>query len=164
MSWRNKLAGEVEDPMVAEALRNFKASVDAWSDAAYHRPRRVASPMRLAVASWRLVATLAMGCMLVAGTVTATVVERHHQQELARQAAIKASAQRAANEHAATAQPAKANIQAPNVKTDAHAKRGAAIASEDDADLLANVDSDVSRQVPAAMDPLAQLMNGNGSN
>ncbi len=161
MSWRNKLAGEVDDPMVAEALRNFKASVDAWSDAAYSRPRLAASPVRQ---GWRLAATLAMGCMLVAGGVTAAVVERHHQQELARQAAIKAAAQKATLEHAASAQSADANVRVPNVRTDAASQPAAASATDEDADLLATVDSDVSREIPAAMDPLAQLMNENGLN
>ena len=43
MSGRDKLAGRVaeecDDPVVAGALRHFKASVDAWSGAAYSRPR-----------------------------------------------------------------------------------------------------------------------------
>jgi hypothetical protein len=155
-----KLAGETEDPMLAEALRNFKSSVDAWSEAAYRRPRAVFTTARH---TWRLALTAAMGCLLVAGTVTAVVVERH-QQAFVRQAAIKAAAQRAANEHAAPAQPAKATTQAPNIKSDARTKPSPASDSEQDADLLANVDSDVSRQVPAAMEPLAQLMNWNGSN
>jgi hypothetical protein len=34
-------------------------------------------------------------------------------------------------------------------------------ASTDDEDLLAKVDSDVSREVPSAMEPLAQLMSEN---
>ncbi|MGD0157411.1 MAG: hypothetical protein ABSB50_15045 [Terracidiphilus sp.] len=161
MSWRNKLAGEVDDPMVAEALRNFKASVDAWSDAAYSRPRAGFTAARR---TWRLAATLAMGCLLVAGSVTAAVVERHHQQELAHEAAIKAAAQKAALEPAPAAQPADSNVQVPNVRTDAAAQPAAASATNEDADLLATVDRDVSREVPAAMDPLAQLMNENGSN
>jgi len=32
-------------------------------------------------------------------------------------------------------------------------------AGESDQDLLANVDSDISRAVPAAMEPLAQMMD-----
>ena len=34
---------------------------------------------------------------------------------------------------------------------------------QQDEDLLATVDSDVSRGVPAAMEPLAQLMDDNGT-
>jgi hypothetical protein len=37
-------------------------------------------------------------------------------------------------------------------------------AADADEDLLATVDNDVSRQVPAAMEPLAQMMDGDGSN
>ncbi len=39
MNFRDKLAGEMDDPVLTQALKNFKASVDAWSDAAYSRPR-----------------------------------------------------------------------------------------------------------------------------
>jgi hypothetical protein len=36
--------------------------------------------------------------------------------------------------------------------------------AQEDESLLATVDSDVSRSVPAAMEPLAQLMDDNGTN
>jgi hypothetical protein len=169
MILKDKLAGEVEDPLIAEALRNFKSSVDAWSDAAYCRPRAAITTARH---TWRLAATVAMGCVLVAGSVTA-VVDRHHKQELARQATIKAAAQKAASENANAAQPvdAKAPVAIaasqpgePGVQADAGARPAAAGAAEEDSDLMAKVDRDVSREVPAAMDPLAQLINGNGSN
>ena len=39
MNFRDKLAGEIDDPALAQALEHFKASVDAWSAAAYSRPR-----------------------------------------------------------------------------------------------------------------------------
>ena len=39
----------------------------------------------------------------------------------------------------------------------------AANAATKDQDLLATVDSDVSREVPAAMEPLAQLMDEDGA-
>ncbi len=37
-------------------------------------------------------------------------------------------------------------------------------AANSDENLLATVDNDVSRQVPAAMEPLAQMMDSDGSN
>ena len=54
--------------MLAEALRNFKASVDAWSEAAYSRPRTVAATKRH---SWRLAAGWALGCVLAFGCLAA---------------------------------------------------------------------------------------------
>jgi hypothetical protein len=62
--------------------------------------------------------------------------ERHHQRELAKIAAA---------EQAARQQKLEAEQRA----------------SKEDEDLLAKVDSDVSREVPSAMEPLAQLMTEN---
>lgn len=134
MNWNQKLAGE-DDPEVAQALRNFKASVDAWSETAMSRPRAV----RTVSHSWRLAASWALGCVVAAGTLTGSVIERQHQHEVARVAATKAAAQKAAQEQQAAAQD-----------LTIHANQ----------DLLANVDVDISRAVPAAMEPLAQLMDG----
>ncbi|MGA9060181.1 MAG: hypothetical protein WB341_00815 [Terracidiphilus sp.] len=140
MSWKDKLAGEIEDTVVAEALENFKASVDAWSEAAYSRPR---AGVRMARHSWRLATSWALGCVLAAGSLAGWMAERHHRQELARIAAVQAAAQKAAQERAAALQSAAAN------------------AAAKDEHLLATVDSDVSREVPEAMEPLAQLMDDN---
>ena len=155
MSWRDKLAEEIEDPMVTDALENFKASVDAWSDAAYRQPRRVVKAARH---NLRLAASLALGCMLAAGSLAGGLYERHHQRELARISAIKAAEQKAALEHAAPEKPAKT---ATVAKRQPSSVRKAANENED---LLASVDSDVSRQVPAAMEPLAQMMVDSGTN
>jgi len=158
MNLRGKLAGEIEDPVVAEALNNFKASVNAWSEAAYNRPRTAVNPARF---GWRLAAGLALGCVLVAGAAAGAVHQRYQRLELARIAAIKAAAQKTAQERAAVRQsaPASAPIEAAARPTPAHAK-----AKEEDSNLLATVDSDVSREVPAAMEPLAQLVEENGTN
>jgi hypothetical protein len=133
MSWNNRLAGE-DDPEVARALRDFKASVDAWSDVAWNRPRTVKAARR----SWRMAAGWALGCVVAAGTVAGAAYERQHRQEIARIAAARAAAQRAAQQKLAAEQE---------------------LASQTDQDLLANVDNDISRAVPAAMEPLAQLMD-----
>ena len=65
---------------------------------------------------------------------------------------------RLAAEQRVTATPVATNIAA--------GRRPAAVkrAINTDEDLLATVDNDVSRQVPAAMEPLAQIMDGDGSN
>jgi hypothetical protein len=133
MNWDHKLAGE-DDPEIAQALRNFKASVDAWSEAEMSRPRTVRTVRR----SWRLAASWALGCVVAAGTLAGAVYERQLQHEQARIAAAKAAAQKAAQEQQSVAQD---------------------LATQTDQDLLANVDKDISRAVPAAMEPLAQLMD-----
>jgi hypothetical protein len=71
--------------------------------------------------------------VLVAGSVSGGVHERHQRQEQARIAA----AQEAARQRVAAEQRAK-----------------------DEEELLAKVDSEVSQEVPSAMEPLAQLMAG----
>jgi hypothetical protein len=83
--------------------------------------------------SWRLAVGLAMGCTLVAGGVSGGVYERHQKQEAARDAA---QAKVADQQRLVAAEKAR----------------------QDEEDLLAKVDSDVSRETPSAMEPLAQLM------
>jgi uncharacterized membrane protein len=83
--------------------------------------------------------------VLAAGSLAGAVYEHHHLQELARMAAIEAAAQKARQ----------ARLEAE--------KSVAANAVTKDQDLLATVDSDVSREIPAAMEPLAQLMDDNGN-
>jgi len=125
--------GQILDAELAQVLGNFRLSVHAWSEAAYSRPRRaLAAAPRYRV--WRLAAGWALGCVLVAGAVSGGVQVRHHkQQELARIAALK---QAEATDRLRLAQEEK----------------------DRDEELLAKVDSDVSREVPSAMEPLAQLM------
>jgi hypothetical protein len=173
----DKLAGksfpsEIDDPIVADpvmsgALKHFKASVDAWSEAAYSRPRFYESrfnesrpAVRTAQHSWRLAASWALGCLLVAGSLAGGLYEHHQRQEAARVAEMKAAEQRMrlAAEQRVTPMPVATNIATKRQPT--AVKR----AVNTDEDLLATVDNDVSRQVPAAMEPLAQMMDGNGSN
>jgi predicted nucleic acid-binding Zn ribbon protein len=124
---------DFEDAEFEEALKNFKSSVHAWSDAAYSRPRTVAREVR--VRSWRLAAGWALGCVLVAGSVSGGLMERHYRAELARIAAQQRAVEQARQ---LQQQQARAKIT--------------------DEVLLADVDSAVSRQVPDAMEPLAQMM------
>jgi hypothetical protein len=134
------LAGEIDDPVVAQALKNFKASVDAWSEAAMSRPRTV----RTARHSWRLASGWALGCVLAVVSLTGGLFEHQHRQELARTAAQQRAERIAQQQTAAANQPAASGAVA-------------------DQDLLATVDSDISREVPAAMEPLAQLMDDTGT-
>jgi hypothetical protein len=122
-----------QDVELEQALKNFKSSVLAWSDAMYSRPRTVAREVRLQ--NWRLALGWALGCVLVAGSVSGGLLERNHRQEVARIAAERRAAE-----------------QLRQVR-----QQQAAMVSDEV--LLADVDSDVSRQVPSAMEPLAQMMD-----
>jgi hypothetical protein len=169
MNWQQDKAGESleMDLELEQALTHFKASMDAWSDHAMSRPRTAA---KLAVRrTWRLATGWALACVVLLGSLAVGVHAVVHRQELARQAAQKEAAQRAVAAQPAaqptSAQPvsAQSGKKAPSatvrkVNTGAQDNAG----NQDDA-LLASVDSDVSRQVPAAMEPLAQLMDDNGS-
>jgi hypothetical protein len=76
---------------------------------------------------------VALGCTLVVGGVSGGVYERHQRQEAAR---VAAEAQAAEQQRLVAAEKAR----------------------QDEEDLLAKVDSDVSREAPSALEPLAQLM------
>jgi len=121
------LHSESQDPIFDEALRNFKLSVDAWSEAAFStRPVAESLPRR----NWRPAAAWALGCALVASSVSGAVYQRHERQIEAKRDAAKLVEQQ---------------------------KQAADRQAVEEEDLLASVDSDVSRQVPSAMEPLAQM-------
>jgi hypothetical protein len=120
------------EPEVREALGDFKASVNAWSEAMMSRPREVKAPARM---NWSLVTKWALGCAVFAGTVSGGVYENHRQQQ-----AAKAEAARIAE----------------------HQREMAAQRAKDD-ELMAKVDSDVAREVPSALEPLASLMDDSGN-
>jgi uncharacterized protein HemX len=131
MSLSEKDSGVSEglEPLLDEALKNFRMSVCAWSEAELSRERTVVKVVRRR--SWRLAVGWALAGVLVAAGASGGVYE-HHQQELR----IAAAAQQAEQQQAARELQARA---------------------EED-DLLAKVDSDISQEVPSAMEPLAQLM------
>ena len=119
---------DLSDAELEQALGNFRKSVNAWSDAELSRPRTVQAARR---ASWRPAAGWALGCLLVVGGASAGIHERSARVERARFAAQ----QQAEHELQLAAQKAR-----------------------EDEELLAKVDTLVSKEVPAAMEPLAQLM------
>lgn len=123
---------EAFDPALKQALGDFKASVHAWSDAMYARPRSVSKAV--VRKSWQLAAGWSLAALLIAGTMSGGYYE-HRQQVVA--------AQRAAERAAAQERQA--------------ALERAQKQAEEDEEMLATVDSTVSREVPAAMEPLAQL-------
>jgi hypothetical protein len=140
MNWKPKLTSRAEepadlealDPALKQALGDFKASVRGWSDAAYNRPRTAQS--MVVRRSWRLAAGWSLAAVLLAGTASGGFYE-HHKLVVAAQIA---AAQKAEQERQAAAQRARDEAQ-----------------HEDD--ILASVDKDISREVPSAMEPLAQL-------
>jgi cytochrome c-type biogenesis protein CcmH/NrfG len=131
MSLTDKWMDEELDPELEQALRSFRASVHAWSEAELSRPRAATTWTAVHKRSWRLAAGVALAAVLTVGGVSGGMYERHRQQERAAIAARAAEQQRLA---------------------------AAQQAREEEEDLLAKVDSDVSRSVPSAMEPLAQLM------
>ncbi len=125
---KEQAAWEAQEPALRQALDDFKASVHAWSEAAANRPRT----LREAVVrrTWRLAAGWALASLLIAGAASGGLYERHHQQELARIAAQREAA---------------------------HQRELAAERAEATEKMLASVDSDVSQEVPDALEPLAAL-------
>jgi len=122
---------DVQDQELELALKDFKSSVHAWGEAAYSRPRTLAA--RVPHGSWRLASGWALGCLLVAGSVSGGLFQRHHRIEVA---------QVAAEQRAAEQQRQARELESAKMTDEA---------------LLAGVDSDVSRQVPSAFDPLTQM-------
>lgn len=118
------------DPTLQAALLDFRDTVHAWSENEHARPRRVVQPATRHGLTRRSLAW-ALGLIVAVGAGSGAVYERHHQLELAKQ-----EAQRQAEQQRVIAQK--------------HAQ-------ETDL-LLANIESDVSREVPSAMEPLAQMM------
>ncbi len=120
-----------QDPMLQAVLQDFRASIHAWSDATYHTKSLVLSegPRRTL---WNQSLAWSLSLVLAIGVASTGAYEYHHR-ELARQAAaqreVEHQRQLALEEHAREVD-----------------------------ELLAKVDSDVSQEVPNAMEPLASLM------
>jgi len=120
-----------QDPELEAVLKDFRASVHAWSDKTYRRRALVLSPTPRRTL-WNRSLAWALSLVLMAGVAT-TGLNQYHQSQLARQARIQHEVE-----------------QRRQLAQQQHAR-------EVD-DLLARVDSDVSREVPSAMEPLATLM------
>jgi hypothetical protein len=126
----NELAQfEAQESELKQVLADFRSSVHAWGESAFSQPRTGAKAAPHWI--WKRVVGWALGLVLVVGGISGGVYERQHLQEMARVAAARqAEQQRLAAEQRA----------------------------REEEDLLAKVDSDVSREVPRAMEPLALLM------
>ena len=121
------------DPMLESALLDFRASVHAWSDAEYHRARPAVAAVTQRIGWQRAVAWI-LSLVLSFGILGAAAYQRHKVNVIARQhqQQIEQEQQRLLAEQQA----------------------------RETEELLANVDTDISREVPAAMEPLAELMAG----
>ena len=124
-------AMEALDPTLKQALGEFKASVHAWSEAELHRPRTVRQTV--VHRTWRLAAGWSLAGLLLMGTLGGGLYERHQGQIRAEAAAREAAHQREVAEQQAREQEQK------------------------EEEILASVDTEVSSEVPNAMEPLAIL-------
>ena len=149
MRFAKKNSLEAEEAELQQALQNFRQSVHAWSEAEYARPRSL-KPATIHH-TWKWALTWAMGCVLAIGGLGVGLYE-HHQQMAAKGEAQQGQHQQMA---ASTAPPAAVKAPAAEVAVQQVAEVETA---EPESSLLAAVDSDVSRQVPSAMEPLAELM------
>jgi len=130
-----KLPGQANDaemlePELREALGDFKLSVEAWGEAMMSRPRAAKAPART---NWSAVTKWALGCVVFAGTVSGGLYQNHKQLEAQK-------------------------IEAARIAEQQRAIEAAKVPQADEEDLMADVDSDVARQVPSALEPMATLM------
>lgn len=130
-----KLTGHADDPEtlepeLREALDNFKLSVNAWSESMMSHPREAKAPART---NWSAVTKWALGCVVFAGTVSGGVYQNHRQLEAQK-------------------------VEAARIAEQQHEMEAAKLAKADQDDLMAEIDSDVARQVPSALEPMATLM------
>ena len=122
------------DPVLKQAIDDFRTAVHAWSDEAYNRPR--AAHREVTHRTRRLTVGWTLASLLLAGTLAGGVYE--HRRETAEQAA-------AARDALLQRQLAARQAQQEQAQQD------------QDEEILASVDTAVSREVPRAMEPLAAL-------
>jgi len=120
-----------------QALGEFRSSVKAWGEATLRQPMAVTAPATRVLA-WRGRLAWAMGFLLAMGATSGAIYENHHQRVLAWQA------------------------QQQEMRVQRQRAQAAERAAEMD-QLMANVDRDVSQEVPDALEPLAQMMTESGS-
>ena len=90
---------EIAEAGMEDALRNFRSSIHAWSEAEFVRPRAVLHPEHRR--AWRRATAWALGCVLAAGTLSAGLYDHHSHDRLARTVAQQMIAQRMAAQRAA---------------------------------------------------------------
>jgi hypothetical protein len=161
MNWLGKKTAESSleeleamDPVLKQALGEFRESVHAWSEAELARPRTVhVAEHRVG----RVALGWGMAGVLLAGGLSAGVMLTHQRQQAAANAPVQVVVH-PQEQTAAVTEPAAAKADEPRV-----AATGAVTPTEQEEPLLVSVDSAVSRTVPSAMDPLVELSNENGT-
>ena len=131
MKTETKINTEQQDAVFEEAMSHFRQSIHAWSDAEFSKPRTVAAlPSRVSL--YRLAAGWAMTLVLAVGLAGGGVYKYHaHQQMLEAVAAQKIEQDRQ------VAQQKEQKVREAEA-------------------VLADVQLAVSREVPSALDSLAQ--------
>jgi uncharacterized protein HemX len=137
-------AHEVGDPVLDQALRNFRSSVHAWSEAVYCQPHQV---VPVHIVSWRGISAWALALVLAVGIAVGGFYGHNHRQSGT-----------AAADAAQTRKPAESQPVMSEANPRTTAVPAVAEPVRSDNEELAKVDSDVSRMVPTAMEPLAQMM------
>lgn len=145
-------SGGAENPLDPDdemrlVLDDFRMSVHAWSEAAYHRPRKISAAEHRV---WRRTLAWALGCVMAVGVLLTGIYplrQKSQPEQTARVAVVQAPEE----------------VAKPAVQTPVQAPVQVAVNTQEDESWMTKVDSDVSRQVPAAMEPLAQLLNENES-
>ena len=142
------------DPVLKQALGDFKASVHVWSEAEFVRPR-AAHPATHGLRRWALGWSLAG--VLLAGGVSGVVIVGHHWRQDPPVATVHGVQQ--------PVQPTTLQTQPMVASAGGQVTgKGASVKQESqDEELLASVDSAVSRTVPSAMDPLVDLGTESGT-
>ena len=176
MNWNADKRSEPElEPELQQALRNYRASVVAWSEAEYGRPRQIAVSAR--VFGWRFAWAGALGCVLAAGTLAGLYLHQRGMEQAIQHLAgagtavntamnteppTAVQAADAGNDEQQIAQAAEDVASVENFLTRedlrARSEVQAGTGERTDEELLAGVNSDLIRQVPRAMEPLAHLM------
>lgn len=153
MNYENNKSHEAEEAELKQVLQNFRESVHAWSEAEYARPRTLKA--MTAHHTWKWALTWATGCVLAMGGLGVGIYEHQRQQ------AADDSGRKQEQQKQVTASAAQPRAAENSSGAEASARQTVkAETAEPEFNLLAAVDSDVSRQVPSAMEPLAQLMEG----
>jgi hypothetical protein len=152
------------DPELQAALADFRQNVNAWSDAVASRPRMAVRSVQ--ALRWRLALGSALGCLLVAGSISA-VVARYRGGEQAQKAPASHAAEPAARQLASAATGSVQNDEADAAARDLLAIERMLTSQEaveeqesrvgSDEQLLVAVNTDLKRQIPQVMEPLAQL-------
>jgi hypothetical protein len=132
-------SGEMLEPELRDALVNFKSSVDAWSDAMMSdammsRPQQTVKEPA-ATPGWGAM-KWALSCAVFIATVSGGVYQNHRLLENAKVEAARVAEQQ---------------------------REVAVQRAKEEEDLMAKVDSDVAREVPSALEPLASLMRDSES-